>query len=84
MPGGEAVAGLGGAVAPRGPPAELPALGAPSRAESGAKPRALQLFQRHKWDDVGNYRPVRLTSIPDNIMGELIQDLINKKLKEVI
>lgn len=41
-------------------------------------------FPTRQWDNVGNYGPVRLTSILDSIMEELIWDLINKKLKEVI
>lgn len=37
-----------------------------------------------QWDNVGNYGSVSLRSGLDSIMEELIQDLIKKKLKEVI
>lgn len=49
-----------------------------------AKPGGVPALPASPRDNVGNYRPVRLTSALGNIMEELIQDLINKKLKEVI
>lgn len=48
------------------------------------KPAGVLALPASPWDNVGNYRPVRLTSVLLNIMEELIQDLINKKLEEVI
>lgn len=47
------------------------------------KPRGVPAFLS-RGDNVGNYGLVRLTSVLDRIMEELIRDLINKKLKEVI
>lgn len=60
--------------------------GCPGQAGSGgcANPSAMPALPTRQWDSVGNYRPVGLTSVLDDIMEELRRDLVNKKLKEVI
>jgi len=39
-------------------------------------------FKKSKSDELGNYSPVSLTSIPGKVMEQLVLDAISKQLKE--
>ena len=39
------------------------------------------VFKKGK-EDLGNYRPVRITSIPTKVMEQLVLDTISRQLKE--
>ena len=40
------------------------------------------VFKKGKKEDLGNYRPVSLTSIPEKVMEQLILELIIKQVEE--
>jgi len=40
------------------------------------------VFKKGKKEDLGNYRPVSLTSIPGKVMEQLILDVISKQVEE--
>jgi len=40
------------------------------------------VFKNGKEEDLGNYRPVSLTSVPGNAMEQLVLDAISKQLEE--
>ena len=42
----------------------------------------MSVFKKGKEEDLGNYRPVNLTSVPRKVMEQLILDAISKKLEE--
>jgi len=50
--------------------------------EDWRKANATPLFKKDKKDDPGNYRPTRLTSIPGNVMEQLILEIISNQVKE--
>lgn len=39
-------------------------------------------FKKDKKDDLGNYRPVSLTSVPGKIVGKVILGVIEKHLRD--
>ena len=46
------------------------------------RPMSLQSSKKGKKEDPGNYRLVSLTSIPGNVMEQLILEVINKQEEE--
>ena len=41
-----------------------------------------QVFKKSKKENLGNYRPVSLTSVPGKVMEQLVLDAISKQLEE--
>jgi len=50
--------------------------------EDGRKANVTPVFKKGKKEDLGNYRPVSLTSIPGKMMEQLILDVIMKQVEE--
>ena len=46
------------------------------------KANVTPVFKKGKKKDAGNYRPVRLTSIPGKLMGQLILEVITKQVEK--
>ena len=40
------------------------------------------VFKKGKKEDLGNYRPVSLTSVPGKVMEQLVLDILSKQLEE--
>ena len=51
--------------------------------EEWRKASVTPVFKKRRKDDLqGNYRPVTLTSVPGNVIKQLILDVISKQLEE--
>ncbi|PKU31507.1 rna-directed dna polymerase from mobile element jockey- hypothetical protein [Limosa lapponica baueri] len=50
--------------------------------EDWRKANVTPVFKKGKKEDLGNYRPVSLTSIPGKMMEQLILDVISKHVEE--
>jgi len=46
------------------------------------KANVTPIFKKGKKEDPGNYRPVRLTSIPGKVMEQLILEVIIRQVEE--
>jgi len=52
--------------------------------EDWRKASVTPAFKKGKKEDPGNYRPVSLTSIPGNVMEQLILDVTIKQVEEKV
>jgi len=50
--------------------------------EDWRKANVTPVFKKHKKEDLGNYRPLSLTSIPGKMMEQLVLDVIIKQVEE--
>ncbi|GAB0187551.1 mitochondrial enolase superfamily member 1 [Grus japonensis] len=50
--------------------------------EDWRKANVTLVFKKDKKEDLGNYRPVSLTSIPGKVMKQLILEVISKHVEE--
>ncbi|KFP24942.1 RNA-directed DNA polymerase from mobile element jockey, partial [Colius striatus] len=50
--------------------------------EDWRKASVTPVFKKGRRDDLGNYRPVSLTSIPAKVMEQLVFNIVTKHMKE--